>query len=854
MKHKLLFLKSVMTVLLALFSLGAFAYDAEVDGISYNLDRTTITASVTRNNIDYPEGDVNIPESITYNDTVWTVTSIEDRAFCPLIRNRNLLTSVTIPSSVISIGSQAFANCMSLTSITIGSSVISIGSQAFDKCMSLTSITIGSSVTSIGDHAFDGCTSLTTITVDADNANYSSINGALYDKAGTTLILCPQGRADYPFSIPTCVTTISGYAFNGCTLLESIFIPASVTTIEQNAFYGTNIYAINCHADLQNLTWADTESFASSSPKPTCYVEGEAWVWKEKFPDVNVRFRGSGRSVGESFYVDRMQYVVTSEKDKTVELMSFSNNGSYVALDIPAVVNDSFNDYVGQDFTVTSIGQRAFSRCTGLTSVTIPASVTSIGYEAFSECRNLTSVTFAEGSQLASIGSGAFHCPLASITIPASVVNIETGAFSCSALTSICVEAGNPRYDSRDNCNALIETETNTLITGCQNTIIPGGVEFIGNSAFEGCSGLTSIEIPTSVTSIGKAAFIGCSGLTNIEIPSGVKSIGYAAFSRCSSLTSIKIPNSVTTIDEFAFETCVALTSIVIPNSVTYINDATFFGCSGLTSITIPSSVTSIFSISRGAFYGCSGLTDVYCYTAPEEMRWRPFSSEFMPDKATKFHVADASVWEEKFPDANVTFVGDLDNFFVEDNLRYRVLHQTETRASMRRAEGQSSVELVGCVTSPTGAVAIPASVKHEGVDYAVTSIGENAFTNCSGMTSVTIPSSVTNIEDGAFEGCTGLTDVYCNADPAQLTWSADAQSFMADKATKFHVEDASAWSAFSDANVTFVDDKTPDDIEGIDATDTADGAWYTLTGVKLEGEPTEKGVYVKDGKKYFIR
>lgn len=729
--------------------------------------------------------------------------------------------------------------------------------RSFRFCTDLTSVAFPASMTSIDYRGFNGCTSLTTITVDSDNANYSSINGALYDKAGTTLILCPQGkvsRAEYPFSIPDGVTTISGYAFNGCTLLKNIYIPASVTSIEQNAFYGTEPYYIHCQADPQNLTWADTESFASSSPKPTCYVEGEAWVWEEKFPDVNVRFRGSGPSVGDMFYVDRMRYVVTSEKDKTVELMSFSDNGSYVALDIPAVVNDSFDDYVGQDFTVTSIGQRAFSRCTGLTSVTIPASVTSIGSEAFDGCRNLTSVTFAEGSQLTSIGSKAFHCPLASITIPASVGNIETGAFSCSALTSICVEAGNPRYDSRDNCNALIETETNTLITGCQNTIIPGGVEFIGNSAFEGCSGLTSIEIPTSVTSIGKAAFIGCSGLTNIEIPSGVKSIGYAAFSRCSSLTSIKIPNSVTTIDEFAFETCVALTSIVIPNSVTYISDATFFGCSGLTSITIPSSVTSIISSSRGAFYGCSGLTDVYCYTAPEEMRWRPFSSEFMPDKATKFHVADASVWEEKFPDANVTFVGDLDNFFVEDNLRYRVLHQTETRASMRRAEGQSSVELVGSTTSPTGAVDIPPIVKHDGVDYAVTSIGENAFTNCSGITSVTIPSSVTNIENGAFSGCTGLTDVYCNADPAQLTWSTDAQSFMADKATKFHVEDVSAWSAFSGANVTFVDDKTPNTINSITSTDASDGAWYTLNGQKLERKPTAPGIYVKDGKKVYVK
>ena len=812
MKQKLLFLKSVMTVLLALFSLGAFAYDAEVDGISYNLDRTTITASVTRNNIDYPEGDVNIPESITYNDTVWTVTSIEDRAFCPLIRNRNLLTSVTIPSSVISIGSQAFANCMSLTSITILSSVISIGSQAFDKCMSLTSITIGSSVTSIGDHAFDGCTSLTTITVDADNANYSSINGALYDKAGTTLILCPQGRDDYPFSIPTCVTTISGYAFNGCTLLESIFIPASVTTIEQNAFSGIQqLYNIHCKADLQNLIWADTKSFASSSQKPYCYVEGEAWDWEEKFPDVNVRFKGSGPSVGDMFYVDGMQYVVTSEKDKTVELIS--NNGIRVALEIPAVVSFAVGDYVGPNFTVTSIGQRAFSRCTGLTSVTIPASVTSIGYEAFSECSNLTSVTFAEGSQLASIGSGAFEwCPLASITIPASVTSMEGAFSSCRRLTSINVDPNNAIYSSKDG--VVFDKTGTTLLLYPQGKsdisyIIPDGVTSIGRSAFSG-SICQSVTIPTNMTDINKGAFYDC-GIISVTLPDGVMSIGEEAFAWCRNLVSVTIPASVTSVGQYAFA-------------------------------------------------ASTNVADVYCYAAPDALQYFFFSEgtgvnwrSFKPEKGTKLHVADASAWE-MFANDNVTIVGDLNDFFVEDNLRYKKIHQTETRASVRKAEGQDVVEMVGCVTSPTGAVDIPASVKHDGVDYAVTSIGENAFTNCSGMTSVTIPSSVTNIEDGAFEGCTGLTDVYCNADPAQLTWSADAQSFMADKATKFHVEDASAWSAFSDANVTFVDDKTPDDIEGIDATDTADGAWYTLTGVKLEGEPTEKGVYVKDGKKYFIR
>ena len=190
--------------------------------------------------------------------------------------------------------------------------------------------------------------------------------------------------------------------------------------------------------------------------------------------------------------------------------------------------------------SVTSIGNYAFSYCENLTSIIIPNSVTNIGNNAFYKCSSLTSITIP--NSVTSIGHDAFaFCKvLTSITIPNSVTSIGEKAFNyCSNLTAITVEKGNTKYDSRDNCNALIETNSNTLIMGCKNTVIPNSVTSIGHDAFSGCESLTSITIPNSVTSIEDWAFSNCIGLTSITIPNSVTSIGMGAFEKCRGLTSV---------------------------------------------------------------------------------------------------------------------------------------------------------------------------------------------------------------------------------------------------------------------------------------------------------------------------
>ena len=252
------------------------------------------------------------------------------------------------------------------------------------------------------------------------------------------------------------------------------------------------------------------------------------------------------------------------------------------AVDIPKEVT-----YMGRKRLVTSIGWYAFQNCTGLTSVTIPNSVTSIGWYALQNCTGLTSVT---------IGN--------------SVTNIGTQAFDdCSSLTSVHITdiaawCGISFYDNPLSYAHHLYMNGEEI----KDLVIPNSVTSIGDNAFYGCTGLTTVTIPNSVTSIGSSAFARCSSLTSVTIGNSVTSIGEYAFLCCTDLTSVTIGNSVTSIGRGSFEECRILTSVTIPNSVTSIGSGAFFNCHGLTSVTIPNSVTSIGS---GAFYDCRSLTSV---------------------------------------------------------------------------------------------------------------------------------------------------------------------------------------------------------------------------------------------------
>ena len=330
-----------------------------------------------------------------------------------------------------------------------------------------------------------------------------------------------------------------------------------------------------------------------------------------------------GTAKAEEVTIDGIRYdVVTKAKQATV-----ISGGNYYYGDIVIPSEITHNGVI---CSVTSIGKEAFYRCMKLTSIEIPNSVTSIGNSAFYYCKGLTS-----------------------IEIPNSVTSIGQYAFlGCSGPTSIKVESGNSVYDSRENCNAIIETATNKLMAGCQNTIIPNSVTSIEWGAFYGCTGLTSITIPNSVTSIGDIAFGDCTGLTSITIPNSVTSIGYEAFYCCTGLTSITISNSVTSIGSWAFGHCSGLTSIVIPNSVTSIGWYAFYECTGLTNVVIGNGVTSIGDYT---FYGCTGLISVTIGTGVKNIGSEAFAKcENLANVyclATSVPNASSEAFNESYPE-----------------------------------------------------------------------------------------------------------------------------------------------------------------------------------------------------------
>lgn len=353
---------------------------------------------------------------------------------------------------------------------------------------------------------------------------------------------------------------------------------------------------------------------------------------------------------------DVLTYTIEKDDRNLCEIDEYGN------LVIPRSITKGKKTY-----NVTSIGSHAFSGWTSVKSIDIPNGVTTIGYSAFSSCTNLSCITIP--SSVTKIEMDAFKdCTnLTSINIPKSVKTIESFILrNCPNLTSITIDKDNPIYDSREDCNAIIETKTNTLIAGCRSTIIPSGIIRIGAVAFCDCTNLTNIKIPASVKEIGVNAFSGCKSLTYIDIPKSLTSIKNPILTDCTNLTRITVEkdnpvydsrDSCNAIIETKSHSLVAgCQHTIIPNSVLVLKDRSFSGCINLISINIPSSINAIES---SVFEGCNKLQTINFYSKkPPVMK----KYGFLPFHKVTIHVPQGYAESYKIANykKNSTIIDDL--------------------------------------------------------------------------------------------------------------------------------------------------------------------------------------------------
>ncbi len=602
---------------------------------------------------------------------------------------------VIIQSGVTSIGIRAFDNCQSMKSIDIPESVTSIGEFAFYNCTRLSSIDIPSGVKSISDFAFEGCRSLTSINIPYGVKN---IGISSFGRCSSLTSI----------TIPISITSIGDYAFEYDMCLSDVFCYAEeVPQTKSSAFNSSNIAASTLHVPVESVSAYEAAEPWNQFGNIEAIVESEEGIVVTVDADGNADGGHQFTKIDDSnFIIDGIKYKV---ENGNLEVSGY-DDATFAG--VASII--SRLKYNGQILDVVSIGGEAFRDCSSLTSITIPEGVTSIGNNAFYYCVSLPSITIP--NSVTSIGNGAFcDCTsLADVTIPESVASIGYEAFSyCPNLTSIKVETGNPTYDSRNNCNAIIETATNTLIVGCLSTIIPNSVTSIGDNAFFGCHNLTSIAIPNSVTSIGMQAFRDCTSLIDVTIPNSVTRIGDLAFYNCSSLTSIIIPASVTSIGEWAFRDCSSLTTVKMGSASPVVIETNTF----------------------------SNRTNATLYV--------PYGSK------TAYEAAD--YWNE-FKEIKEMETESAIIAFVDSNVKAICVANWDTNG-----DGELSYEEAAAVTSLGSVFKGNTSIKtfNEMQFFTgLTTIGDNAFYNCTGLTDITLPADVISIGNNAFYKCSGLTSV----------------------------------------------------------------------------------------------
>ena len=541
-------------------------YFSSEDGVLFNKDKTELVL--------YPAGrtgEYSVPES---------VLTIGRRAFA-----HSRLNQVSLPEGLTKIEVSAFAGCVA-PEIILPESLSVIGDYAFNICSNLVNINIPDGVKKIGNLVFDGCNSLLDITVEESNANYSSMDGILFNKDKSTLIKYPEGKLDGSYIIPNTVTTIEWYGFDHSQFTE-ITIPASVTNIGWYVFKNCENLKKIIDYSIEPQT-IDANVFKDVSEDVTVYVskgskeaysQAENWNRFSNFVELP--------AVGDTFTSGDFLYTVLSSEEFEVSVAAADPEALAGDVEIPAVADNE-----GLRYTVTALSGYGFNSCSNLRGLTIPATVTTIGRSAFSTSKTFESIEVNGENSVYSSAEGVLFnkdktelltCPAGikgDYSVPTSVRNIGADAFMSSSLSRVELQEGLKTIG-----NSAFFAAALTEIT------LPETLTTISSYAFQSCHNIETVTIPASVSEIGSAAFDGCLKLTDIEVAEDNDSY--------KSQNGVLYDKEMHTLVQFPAGMSGAF---IIPNTVKTISSNGFGSAYNLTEVTIPASVESIGS---SAFLYC---------------------------------------------------------------------------------------------------------------------------------------------------------------------------------------------------------------------------------------------------------
>ena len=734
--------------------------------------------------------------------------SIGSYAFenCPNIE------TVSLPESLTTIGGDAFKECSKLTSIDIPNKVTKLNDNTFANCTSLKNVSIGSGCTSISTTAFFGASSIDRITVSEDNKNFTAVDGVLYNKDMTTLVLYPKNCSG-EFAVPDTVTTIADYAFDNSPNITKVIIGANVKTIDASAFR-------NCKS-LETVIFKDSDTIKKTIGDYAFY----------NCPALSkVDFGNAVKSIGSySFAVNKL--IESIEFPDSLESIGFGAfttytdgyRGSYVENKLKSVKFGKGLKTIGYyafyfnrkltniEFTgenLTSIGSYAFQDCDSLTELNLKgngetvinysafyhndalkkislAGIKTIDNYAFQNCGNLNSVNFGEG--LLSIGSYAFYnCPnIETVSLPESLTTINSGAFrECSKLTSIDIPNKVTKLNDNTfaNCTSLKNVSIGSGCTSISSTAFldSNAIEKIivagDNANYSSVDGAllnkekTSIilypksksgefVIPDTVTSISDHAFDNIPNLTKVTIGANVKTIGASAFQNCNSLETVIFKDSDTTkktIGEYAFYNCPALSKVDFGNAVKTIGNHSFAVNKSIESIEFPDSLESI---GDNAF---TTYTDDYSSYVENKLKSVKFGKGLKTIGDNAFY-CNRKLTNIVFTGENLTSIGsyafeDCDSL-TELNLKGNGETVIDSCAFCGN-DALKKISLAGIKTIDNNAFKNCGDLNSVNFGEGLLSIGSYAFYNCPNIETVSLPESLTTINNGAFEKCSKLTSI----------------------------------------------------------------------------------------------